>query len=197
MYEKINKIVEGALKGQEEACLALMEATEPLVMSQIKAILPYYPDWEDLKSDCRLVLLDALKTFDPSRGAQFLGYYKAQVRYYLLDFLKKEVRREETSLDAPLEGGGTLMDYLEDPARLEDSYLRTEEEEALLVALEGLTKREEEVVRLFYFGDLGLSEIAGFLGLSYQTVANTKARALKKLRKVLEGQGYGQERKRR
>ncbi|MDO5037503.1 MAG: sigma-70 family RNA polymerase sigma factor [Tissierellia bacterium] len=184
MYEAINAWVAGAMAGGEEATLQLMEALEPLMLKQINRHFPYSPrpDREDLLSEARVLLLDCLDLFDPSRGARFLYFYKTQLRFYLLDRVKAAKRLPLAILDAPGEEGETLLDLLVSGDRVEDRLLAQEDRALLKKALGALSPREGQVIRLFYGEDLGLSEIAGFLGLSYQTVANTKARALKKLR---------------
>ena len=53
----------------------------------------------------------------------------------------------------------------------------------LHVAVNNLPDRERAVIAMYFFLDLSLSEIGGKLNLSYQTVANTKVRAMKRLRR--------------
>ena len=57
------------------------------------------------------------------------------------------------------------------------------EEEMLSVALERLSKKQREVIRLYFFEDLTLKEIGGVLGISEAAACTLKNRAVEKLQK--------------
>jgi RNA polymerase sigma factor (sigma-70 family) len=54
--------------------------------------------------------------------------------------------------------------------------------EALLKLIEGLPKRQKEVIYLRYYQDLSLNEVAEVLSINYQSVLNTLNRAFHTLR---------------
>jgi len=62
-----------------------------------------------------------------------------------------------------------------------------EEETALTVAVMNLPKKEREVILLYYYQDMNMSEIADALGVTQPTVSYRLRRAREKLRVELAG----------
>ena len=62
-----------------------------------------------------------------------------------------------------------------------------EDESALTIAVMNLPKKEREVILLYYYQDMNVSEIAQTLGVTQPTVSYRLRRAREKLRKELEG----------
>lgn len=58
--------------------------------------------------------------------------------------------------------------------------------EVLYMALDELTDKQKQVIYYLYFKDCGSSEVALILNTSIQNVNQTKLRALKKLKELLE-----------
>jgi RNA polymerase sigma-70 factor (ECF subfamily) len=69
-----------------------------------------------------------------------------------------------------------------DQFNLEINDLRTIVALRLDQLISGLSPRAREIVKLCYFEDLKIREIASLLGIKERTVANIKERAIKKLR---------------
>jgi RNA polymerase sigma-70 factor (sigma-E family) len=67
----------------------------------------------------------------------------------------------------------------------EASVLATEDQRALLAAVDALPRRQREVLALKYFIDLGERDIAEILSISRGTVASTASRALTALARHL------------
>jgi RNA polymerase sigma factor (sigma-70 family) len=70
----------------------------------------------------------------------------------------------------------------------EEIVVRSEDRESLrhkiAVLLNGLPKRQKEVIYLHYFEDMDYAQIADVMGINYQSVLNLTQRALQKLRSV-------------
>jgi RNA polymerase sigma factor (sigma-70 family) len=68
----------------------------------------------------------------------------------------------------------------------EEIVVRTEDRESLrhkiAILLNGLPKRQKEVIYLHYFEDMDYAQIADVMGINYQSVLNLTQRALQKLR---------------
>jgi RNA polymerase sigma-70 factor (sigma-E family) len=67
----------------------------------------------------------------------------------------------------------------------EAAVLAAEDQRTLLAAIDGLPRRQREVLALKYFLDLGEQDIAEILGISRGTVASTASRALTALARQL------------
>ena len=62
-----------------------------------------------------------------------------------------------------------------------------EDESALTIAVMNLPKKEREVILLYYYQDMNMSEIAQTLGVTQPTVSYRLQKARERLRKELEG----------
>lgn len=186
MYKLLNEYCDGALRGDEVAIMDLLEALRPLMEQMISSMFPRTTEREDLLSEAQCVLLECLTTYDPSRGVRFVGYYRTQLRYYFLKRIESNMTLPIPVLDIVSETGVSGLENLTTEETAEDEFMAKEARAALDGALAKLSVRERQVIELFYDYDLSLSEIGGFLGISYQSVANTKSRGLKKLASLLE-----------
>ncbi|MDY6045088.1 MAG: sigma-70 family RNA polymerase sigma factor [Peptoniphilus sp.] len=158
-----------------EATATLVAELERLIAATIRRTRPFAVDRDNLIGEAYYILLQSVDDYDEDRGVPFHLYFQKRLRYFLLNDLRHETVFESYPIDDHL--------YL---ASDEDVASEVEENEAcreLKEKVARLSERERAVVVLFYREELSLSEIAGFLGCSYQTVANTKVRALKKLRR--------------
>lgn len=80
------------------------------------------------------------------------------------------------------------MDRRISPDMLPDRASEAEEDEtALTLAVMNLPRREREVILLYYYQDMNMTDIAAALGLTQPTVSYRLRRAREKLRQELEG----------
>ena len=95
-----------------------------------------------------------------------------------MDDLKRSMKKPTVPLTAEMES------LVADVADTEEDFILLERAEELHQIVNDLPTRERTVVSLYFFCHLSLSEIAARLGISYQTVANTKSRAMNHLRRI-------------
>jgi RNA polymerase sigma-70 factor (sigma-E family) len=74
-----------------------------------------------------------------------------------------------------------------EPAGPEEIAMRSTEDAVVLVALRGLSRRQQEVLVLRYYADLSEEEIAATLGMSRGAVKSHSHRGIATLRKMLAG----------
>lgn len=184
MYEEINQLVEKALEKDQKARLKLIESLKPMILSRIRRIHPYTDMKEDLVQEAIILLLECLDSFNKEKKVPFVHYYHMQLQYYLWDQAKKLQKSELCLLDQPDPSGQCLVDQLQSQENIEDSLFMEEESQDLEKIILLLPQREAQVIQLHYYNNLSLGEIAAYLKLSYQTIANTKTRALKKIRRT-------------
>lgn len=186
MYDEFNKVLDLALSGNVEAVEDILERLKPLILAQIKRYYNKNHDYDDLISQGHLVILECLKNFDRSRGVKFLGYVKCQLMY---SYLGNHNEKHHFSLNTPIshDGEDEKIDLLEskDNSPL-DVFLIWETHQDLYHALSSLTKRQREVITLFYIDGMSIPEVAEELGIAYRTVVNTKTYALDKLKVKLK-----------
>jgi RNA polymerase sporulation-specific sigma factor len=181
-------VVDGALRGEEKHKVKLVEMVDPLIKSSIKKF--YYGDMDrdDLVSEGKMKVLECLMTFDKEKGVYFLGYVKAQLRYLYLNLSKG--KEFEVSLNSTIDLGDgkmELMDTLVDESvDVEGDFVKNCEFENLKETLDNLTDREVQVLKMYYFENMGMKDIARELGLAYRTVVNTKVNGVEKLRTMVK-----------
>lgn len=181
-YQSFNKNLSLARLGNGSAKVDLINMLEPLIISSIKKYCPLPKEYEDLHSDCVLVILWCLENFDGKRS--FLKYVKSYLKYYLLDtfkYLKNEPQRDSVN-----DMGEDLLNYIEDDFNLEESLIKKTDEQILNEAINSLAKRQREIIILYYYKDMSLKNISQKLKISKWTVVAAKKQALDKLKKKLE-----------
>lgn len=90
-------LIASAQNGDEDAIAYLLTKFEPLqrvIRSLRRRIDPSTTRWDDLESAGRLAALEALRRFDPRRGARFTTYVYHRVRGAMLEALYERVDRE-------------------------------------------------------------------------------------------------------
>jgi len=122
----------------------------------------------------------SLGRFDPARP----------FRPWLLRIVGNEARNRlrSASRRMRLELAAGALDSRVAPSP-EADVLMSERRRELLDAVESLRESDREVIGMRYFLDLGEAEMAGALGVAPGTVKSRLARALARLRHVLEERG--------
>lgn len=178
-YSKINNFYLSAREGDQDAKLALVQALNPLIISSIKRYCPLWKYYEDLLQDGIVILLQAIKDHNPDKG-RFLNYVKLYLKYYYLDTFKYLIEKDrETALDHE---DLDLLNILEDSSNIEEEFLSKARSQSLLKALSCLSKRQRQVLLLYYYKNMSLEQIANYLGIKRWTVVNTKRRGIEILR---------------
>lgn len=175
-----SQLIPRAKSRDPEALAQLLVDLAPITRNTIRRIQPYAQDPDNLYGEANLILLDALDDFDPERGVPFHLFYRTRLSYFLKDDLKRAMKNTAVPLSDEMEA------VVADVANTEEDFILLERAEELHQIVNDLPMRERAVVSLYFFCHLSLSEIAGRLGISYQTVANTKTRAMKHLRRIYD-----------
>lgn len=140
----------------------------PLVRAMVRRYLGPGLEREDLEQEAWLALVIAQRDYRPHLGVPRPAYYKIRVRGALANVLRR-YRRDAL--------------FWRSRCPLEPENLSEPEPEAeTSQLLTGLTRRQQQVMEMYYGQDKSLKEIALCLGLSLTTVHTYKQRGLKALR---------------
>lgn len=186
MYEKINKALEQAKKGNVQGKEELLNDLNPLIIATIKRCYYKPHEFDDLIQEGRVLVLECIENYDETKGVYFLGYVKTMLRYY---YLNKHKQKTSLSLNEKVgeDQEEELIDLLEsDSEDAIDQMIESYEREALTKAIDSLTQRQRDIIIDFYFENLPIPQIAKKYGIAYRTVVNTKTAALKKMKEKLE-----------
>lgn len=186
MYEEINQLIKESKKGNVKSKEMLLESLAPLIIKSIKQYYNKPQEYEDLLQEGRVIILECLYSYEESKGTYFLGYLKHMLKYHYLDKNKNRIfmsLNEKIGHDEDEE----IIDMLEsDDYNALDRLIRLESSKEVLDALFKITDRQGHIVRDFYFRGMKIPEIAQKYNISYRTVVNTRAAAIKNLRKVMD-----------
>ena len=177
----IEKLLDRSRQGDRKSSLLLIKRFKPLVLASIKR---YHSsgDFEDLISQGNIIILECIKDFDLDYGVAFQGFLKSKLKYHYLN-LRWE---QDLSLNVADENGLEYIDRLKSTFDVEEKVDSNISSSRLRSYLKGLSARERQVLEKYYFKDLTMAEVASSLGISYRTVANTKYRAIKKLKSLVK-----------
>lgn len=181
-YHSINRWLLKAKAGDEESKVRLLEAFQPLILATYKSCAPVRRDREDLIQEGNLLVLQCIREYDPEK-APFPGYLRSRLRHHFLAYRRNILKENNLSLEAPDSSGRSLEDSIPDPTEMEEGILVREERKDLRLAFKNLTPKQQHLLHALYHLNLSPREYADFQGLSLSTVYNSRAKALKRLKK--------------
>jgi len=177
----------------------IFEEHRHLIQEVRRHTAPHYRDREDLEAEGALILLRAIGSYDPSRGAKFPTYAVHQLRGGYQNVIRKSRRERQPhrclpqveqdpawTADEEREGDG--IEYVLDPGARTDAQVLTKvEREAVHAALMKLPELWQQTIRLRYWVDLTYAQCGEALGRSIPTVRSYELKALERLRGLLHG----------
>ena len=211
--EEENELVRRAAGEKDQLALSkLLVKYHPLFM-KVTHDRKYALLGEEAQEIAQLYFLEAVNTFEASRGVPFAAYLKLKIEWGLRDFLAGalEKKRREKDTDGTLDGLGERSEregdglsvwdaaFLKGRENLSsgsaemgglgtrmDSFQQVDMRDALARAMASLPPGERTVVEKIYFKDCPAKEVALQLGLSASRISHLKNAALKKLRGFMQ-----------
>ena len=182
--DEFGKLVIRAKEGDCDAVADILDRLKPLLISSIRRYFNDYRQYDDLIQDGNLMVVESVNDFDPSKGVHFLGYIKSKLRFM---YLNKHKIRVHSSLNKTIgEGSVEIVDLLVSEGKDIVQMLADDEDLNILKrAMDKLTKRQRQVIELYYIEGISMVDIARLLGLSYRTIINTKVVSLDKLKREI------------
>lgn len=168
-----------ARAGDEEAFLSIYTRHRVAMYRFACRLLRSESAAEDVTHDCFLSLFKNPERFDPARGTRLRTYLFAAVHNLALKHFRRAGREtwmEEEALEEP------RMPAAHEPL---SQLIEAELSAAVRAAVESLPALQREVLILFEFEELSLSEIAVVLNAEVNTVKSRLARARAGLRRTL------------
>lgn len=174
-----------AAGGDDESMAKLITAITPIAKAKASAFANARIPGEDLVQEGMLGFLDAVKTFDPSKGPSFKAYAEACINNRIVSAVRVNFNNKNAALSNALPYEIETVDRSDnatDPANIVSEKFDSEHLENLL--LSDLSDFERKVVDLRLL-EKSYSQIAEELGCGEKAVDNAMQRIRRKMRKKL------------
>lgn len=194
----LEELATAAQCGNMEVMPLLWEKTERLIKKLIlkainKRILPNYVDEEDVLQCGYFALLAAVRAFK-SNGLKFTSYLTYSVQNAVNECINGGSRRQskikEVSYNQPVKDNDgddvELLELIEDKsAELEvyEPLELTDTQRIVIEAVDALPQRQRDVIRLHYFHDMSLKDIAEAQNCCMSNIQQIEHHAFRELRK--------------
>ena len=186
MDSDINYIIQESINGDKNCQEILLEKLNPLLYRNIYMYWDLTdPMTEDLLQEGYAEILQALKTYDKNRNVHFLHYVKTKVEYFFKNHYKN-TKKQLSAISLSTNIGQSNLELEKITAgslSTLESVIIAEEYEDLMGNIKMLSKKEQEIIYLYYFNQQPLTKISKDLNIPYRTVIGKKKTALKKLKK--------------
>lgn len=165
-------------QGQTDALSILYDRHAALVYGIAVKLLGNTTEAEDLTQDIFLILTREC-AYDPRRGA-LRTYLAILTRSRALDRLRSRTRKQQRLHRQSLNENAKVLS--DSPF---EEITQSERSQEVQSALEQLSTKEQEVLKMAYYQGLSQSEIANQLNIALGTVKSRSRRGLLKLRQAL------------
>jgi RNA polymerase sigma-70 factor (ECF subfamily) len=172
---QLSALMQSAQQGDARAYELLLQRLSMLARAFARARVAGLESVEEVVQETLLSIHRDRHTWDPSR--RFLPWFHAIAHHRLLDFVTRERRRWRMEVPAD-----PVMD---EPAS--DPRLVFEAVRSVRRALERLSIRQREIIRMLKLDGFSVAEISRQTGLSESNVKVTAHRGYERLRQLLGG----------
>lgn len=194
----LEELAEAAQRGSMEVMPLLWEKTERLIKMLIlkainKRILPNYIDESDVLQCGYFALLAAVRAFK-SNGLKFTSYLSYSVQNAVNECINGRSKRpgkiKEVSYNQTVKDHSgddvELLELIEDKGAEYEVYEPlelTETQRIVIEAVDALPQRQRDVIRLHYFQNMSLKDIAAVQDCCVSNIQQIERQAFRELRK--------------
>ena len=194
----LEELAAAAQCGDMEVMPLLWEKTERLIKKLIlkainKRILPNYIDESDVLQCGYFALLAAVRAFK-SNGLRFTSYLTYSVQNAVNECINGRSKRpgkiREVSYNQPVKDHSgddvELLDLIEDKGaelQVYEPLELTETQRIVIEAVDALPQRQRDIIRLHYFHNMSLKDIAAQQDCCVSNIQQIERQAFRELRK--------------
>jgi len=147
----------------------------------------------DLVQAGKVGLLQAARSYEPSRGAPLAGYAKFRIRGEMLDMVRRNMGRERLGSSLPADADGCSDWESRIPASPDSSpqngIMNRQRSEMIVEEIDRLPAKYRTVVRLRYSREMTLRQIGQVLSVNESRACQIHQRALSRLKRALSNRG--------
>ncbi len=177
-----DELVFRAANGDDAAMALLIATVTPIARAKASGFSSPRVSGDDLVQEGLLGFLDAVKTYDPSKGSPFKAYAEVCINNRIVSAVRTSFNNKNAALSGALPYEPEKIDEADasaDPANIVSEKEDSEHLENILS--EGLSDFEKQVVDLRLM-DMSYSEMAERLGCTEKAIDNALQRIRKKMR---------------
>ncbi len=142
---------------------------------------------EDIMQDCKIAVLEQLKTYDPNIGTSFITYAYLPIKQKVHAFIEKNVYKDSSYNQkkygkVEFSSFDNKLDLFLSSERFEEDSIRKLE---ILDLLNNLNEINRFILIQFYINQESIKNISKKLGITEKAVKNRKGDSLEKLRKLI------------
>lgn len=147
--------------------VTLLSSNHSKIYSYILMLVPSYNEADDIMQECSLVMLEKFNTF--KEGTDFVAWGITIAKYQVLNYLKKK-KRDKHIFDSD------TIEALDSKGRT--CIQNTDEEwfDALRKCLSKLNSSDFNLIKMWYYENLGIKSVTDRLGWSFQKVYRNLSR---------------------
>lgn len=197
--ERFNMKRTDAGEGDMERTDTLLRAYKHLVKNEVRSLYLPGADRDDLIQEGMIGLMQAVRSYDPDKGASFESFARLCIERQLYKAMEAAGRKKHTPLNSYVsiydvqeddDGRQTppLAEQIRDEGRgnPEDVILGNEQTKELLQSLTAILSPLERQVLHLMLQEKNDREIGALIGRSQKSVENTITRLKRKFRGILE-----------
>lgn len=191
MDTDINYIIQESINGDKYYEEILLKKLHPLIYKNIYRYYDVHDSIvEDLVQEGYIVILKSLKSFNEERNVHFLNYVKTKIFYFYKNYYRNTKKERKTiSLNQKLENtdNSNELENLIKGSSIspEDAIIKKEELHEMNKNIKKLSKKEIDVLNMYYYDKFSMHEISENLNIAYRTAIGRKYTALCKLKKMM------------
>lgn len=176
------ELVLRAANGDDAAMALLIATVTPIARAKASGFASPRVSGDDLVQEGMLGFLDAVKTYDASKGSSFKTYAEVCINNRIVSAVRTSFNNKNAALSSALPYEPEKVDEADSGADPANIVSEKEDSEHLRDILsQGLSDFEKQVVDLRLM-DMSYSQIAEKLGCSEKAVDNALQRIRKKMR---------------
>ena len=176
------QLIEAYRHGDNASLVSLISRYLAVIDGKLGRAAVRMPDRDDIKQEALVALLNAVRYFDPARGARFSTFADRCLDHAIAGALRQQNTKKARLLSeaVPIDDAGEIASG-ESP---EDLYLDRERYRLLLGKIEVNLSEFEKNVLFSYLDGNSYAQTAALLGSSQKSVDNALQRVRRKLKTV-------------
>ncbi|RDB63758.1 hypothetical protein C1878_02875 [Gordonibacter sp. 28C] len=181
--EKLLRVIEGAIQGDEQSFKKLLDARAKNVLYIAIEMMGNQHDGKDAAQEA---LLTVKRSIHQLQSPEAFDVWMYRIVFGACMDMKRKMKRSAN--EVPIESQALSVPEMRQEF-LPHEYVEREDERArLMAAVSELPEKYRACLLLYYFEDFSYAEIASSLDISMTAVSTRLNRAKKKLRKLLEAE---------